>query len=195
MADFLSPVFPKKVSTALQKALGIKAMVAVPVQDNGGPNKGVILFISDKLQTEVGDRDYDLMSAMSNHMRVTIENVHLYQTVQEQLQELAFKSDQLSKANVQLVSLDKAKSEFISIASHQLRTPLTVIKGYCQLLLDDMPVEDRGRRKVEKIAKATQSAASLTQQLLAFSRRQVLLPEVISLNDVVGEMSVLFWIS
>jgi signal transduction histidine kinase len=45
-------------------------------------------------------------------------------------------NDELKNANIQLRSLDKLKSEFISLASHQLRSPLTVIKGYASTLND-----------------------------------------------------------
>lgn len=51
----------------------------------------------------------------------------------EDLQKL---SDSLAKANDRLEELDKQKSEFISIASHQLRTPLTAIRGYISLALE-----------------------------------------------------------
>ncbi|OGI34345.1 MAG: hypothetical protein A2259_05280 [Candidatus Moranbacteria bacterium RIFOXYA2_FULL_43_15] len=51
----------------------------------------------------------------------------------EQLQKV---SDSLARANDRLRELDNAKSEFISIASHQLRTPLTAIKGFVSLLLE-----------------------------------------------------------
>lgn len=51
----------------------------------------------------------------------------------EQIEELA---DKLKKANARLTQLDKLKSEFVSIASHQLRSPITAIRGYTSLLLD-----------------------------------------------------------
>ena len=54
----------------------------------------------------------------------------------ERKEELQVMSDKLSQANDQLRKLDNAKSEFISIASHQLRTLLTAIKGFISLLLE-----------------------------------------------------------
>jgi len=51
-------------------------------------------------------------------------------------EELQLMSEKLSQANDQLRKLDNAKSEFISIASHQLRTPLTAIKGFVSLILE-----------------------------------------------------------
>jgi len=54
----------------------------------------------------------------------------------EQKEKLQKLSNELKRANAELKRLDKAKSEFISIASHQLRTPLTAIKGYISLILE-----------------------------------------------------------
>ena len=59
-----------------------------------------------------------------------VKSVKLEVQRKEELQSL---SDQLAVANDKLRQLDKAKSEFISIASHQLRTPLTSIKGFGSL--------------------------------------------------------------
>ena len=54
----------------------------------------------------------------------------------KQRQELEDLTKRLEKANTRLKVLDKQKSEFVSIASHQLRSPLTAIRGYASLLID-----------------------------------------------------------
>ena len=65
---------------------------------------------------------------------------------------------------------------------------LTVINGYSQLLLDKLRQDDPLRASIEEIHRAGERAAGLTQQLLAFSRKQVLRPRVLDLNHVVNEM-------
>lgn len=54
----------------------------------------------------------------------------------EQKEQMTKLADSLQRANVRLKQLDKQKTEFLSIASHQLRTPLSIIKGYIELIQD-----------------------------------------------------------
>ena len=72
--------------------------------------------------------------------------------------------------------------------AHDFNNLLTAILGNTQLLLRDLPPGDAKRADVEEIRKASERAASLTRQLLAYSRRQMLQPEVLDLNGVVAEM-------
>jgi len=72
--------------------------------------------------------------------------------------------------------------------AHDFNNLLTVITGYSELLLSRMGPHDRGRVEAEEIQKAGNRAAALTRQLLAFSRRQVLQPEVLDLNRVLREL-------
>ncbi|MGA2721944.1 MAG: PAS domain S-box protein [Bryobacteraceae bacterium] len=71
--------------------------------------------------------------------------------------------------------------------AHDFNNHLTVINGYCAMLLDEMRPDDLLREPVGEILLAGNRAAALTQRLLAFSRKQVAEPRVISLNDVVAE--------
>ncbi len=72
--------------------------------------------------------------------------------------------------------------------AHDFNNLLMVIKGHTELLLVRLAGSESALRKVEQIDRAADRATSLTRQLLAFSRMQVLQPRVINLNDVVGEM-------
>jgi two-component system cell cycle sensor histidine kinase/response regulator CckA len=72
--------------------------------------------------------------------------------------------------------------------AHDFNNLLMVIKGHTELLLNALSPADQNARKIEQIDRAADRAASLTRQLLAFSRMQVLQPRAMNLNDIIGEM-------
>jgi signal transduction histidine kinase len=72
--------------------------------------------------------------------------------------------------------------------AHDFNNLLTAINGYSDLMLRRLGAGDPLRRNAEEIRKAGERAASLTRQLLAFSRKQVLQPLVLDLNGVVADM-------
>lgn len=84
--------------------------------------------------------DIEVIKIIVNELAVAVQNAKSYteiqrfnETLQEKVKEATAK---LRRANEDLKSLDKAKDEFISMASHQLRTPLTTAKGYVSMVLD-----------------------------------------------------------
>ena len=70
--------------------------------------------------------------------------------------------------------------------AHDFNNVLTAIYGYADLLLEDFDVNDRRRTDVEEIRRMAERAATLTRQLLAFSRQQMLQPQVLDLNTVIS---------
>jgi len=72
--------------------------------------------------------------------------------------------------------------------AHDFNNLLMVIKGHTELLRNAMPPTDPFSKKIEQIERAADRATSLTRQLLAFSRMQVLQPHVMNLNEVVEDM-------
>ncbi|MGH7569278.1 MAG: ATP-binding protein [Gemmatimonadales bacterium] len=69
--------------------------------------------------------------------------------------------------------------------AHDFNNLLTAIFGYADLMAEELPAEHPARPDLDEIRKAADRAASLTHQLLAFSRQQVLAPTVLNLNEVV----------
>jgi PAS domain S-box-containing protein len=72
--------------------------------------------------------------------------------------------------------------------AHDFNNLLTVIIGNCDFIVEDQGLSDQLRQDVERIKKTGERAANLTSQLLAFSRKQVLQPEILELNSVVSNM-------
>jgi len=72
--------------------------------------------------------------------------------------------------------------------AHDFNNLLTAIFGYTDLLTEELPEGSQARKDVAEIRKAGERAASLTRQLLAFSRQQVLQPIVLSVNALVADV-------
>ena len=87
-------------------------------------------------------------------------------------EELQLMSDKLAESNDKLRKLDNAKSEFISIASHQLRTPLTAIKGFISLLNEGTygNLDPKQAEVLKKVYISNERLIALVEDLLNISR-------------------------
>jgi hypothetical protein len=72
--------------------------------------------------------------------------------------------------------------------AHDFNNVLTAIFGYSDLLLDQFLPDDPRRSDVQEIRRAAERAAALTRQLLAFSRKQVMQPRLLNLNEVIASV-------
>jgi PAS domain S-box-containing protein len=72
--------------------------------------------------------------------------------------------------------------------AHDFNNLLTIINGYGQMALDDLPHEDSGRGNIEEILRAAGRAANLAHQILSFSRKQALQHRPVDLNHVIAGM-------
>ncbi len=72
--------------------------------------------------------------------------------------------------------------------AHDFRNQLTVVKGYCDLLLPTLEKDNKIRDSIEQIRTAAERAAATTSQLLAFSRKDFLKPAVVNVNALINDM-------
>jgi signal transduction histidine kinase len=108
------------------------------------------LFLGDHLTSNYNNRDIKVLNTISNELIIAIQNALAVQEIREfnvtLQQRIANATRELRASNAQLRHLDKAKDEFLSMASHQLRTPLTSVKGYISMIMDG----DVGRVSVDQ---------------------------------------------
>lgn len=104
---------------------------------------------------------------------------------------LGIKHDITDRVRLEAQLLQAQKMEAVGRlaggVAHDFNNLLTIITGYTQMLLSEIGEADRMRASIVQIAKAGERAASLTRQLLAFSRRQLLKPEIVNLNSILTD--------
>lgn len=100
---------------------------------------------------------------------VLIRNIKREIEQKNQIEKLA---GNLEKANAKLKQMDKLKSEFVSIASHQLRSPITAISGYASLISEGSygPVPEKMKEPVERIVQSARMMAVSIEDYLNVSR-------------------------
>ena len=111
-------------------------------------------------------------------------NDDLEQRVEQRTAELRSTEDQLLHAQKM-----EAVGRLAGGVAHDFNNMLSVIIGYANLMKDELPADSPQRADLEQIRAAGERAADLTRQLLAFSRKQVLQPVVLDLNEVVSQVS------
>ncbi len=106
---------------------------------------------------------------------VIIFGILLIQSVLKEIntREMAEKlAEDLEVANARLKELDQQKSEFVSIASHQLRSPLTAIRGYTSMILEGSfgEITPKAREAIERVTESSRHLVNLVEDLLNISR-------------------------
>jgi len=145
-----------------------------------------------------GDRyfkqELDILQSIADQTAVALENARLYENVVQRNMDNERLNLELSSANEKLALLDKAKSDFISIASHELRTPLTQIIGYNDIIGDmvesgSVPhsvgtemVESvrRAARRLEEIVDTMFDVSRLDTRTLELSKSPTSIPVVVA---------------
>lgn len=121
LTDFISPAVPEDIVEQIQKILKVKSVISVPIYSEQEVVGAIVFMLAEEPGT-FKQTDISMMKALANQSGIVSRNIELYKRLEE--------------SNKHLQQLDQAKSEFVSITSHQLRTPMTGIKGYLSMVLE-----------------------------------------------------------
>jgi PAS domain S-box-containing protein len=140
---------------------------------------GRIIGVVEAQSTELAAFKQEHATAMrmaANLTAVAIENVRLFEREQER------------EAQLRQSHKMEAVGQLAGGVAHDFNNIVAVIMLQSELLLTQPDQSENSRRRIEEIRRASHRAAALTQQLLAFSRKQVLQPKVLDLNAIVSDM-------
>ncbi len=158
----------------LLRQLGFAAEMVLPLVARGRPLGAMTLVLANGSR-RYGARDLSLAQELARRAAVAIDNARLYEEAQAAI---------------------RARDEFLSIAAHELRNPVTVLKGAADLLRRPAPDADKAAARQERllveIGKAADRLVELTDDLLDISRIQLgrlpLRPERVNLNAVLSDL-------
>jgi len=137
---------------------------------------GYLIMGQKKSGNPYNKQDLRIIEIITNELVIAIQNALRFEEIEKFNVTLQEKVDnataELKRTNDRLKELDETKDEFISMASHQLRTPLTSVKGYLSMVLegDVGDVPDQQRRMLDQAYVSSQRMVYLIADLLNVSR-------------------------
>ena len=137
---------------------------------------GLFLLSSKKSGDMFTNEDIKTLESIASQVAIAAENASLYGKMKSFSKTLQREVDRQTKtlreANIRLQQLDRAKSEFLFLASHQLRTPLTAIKGYISMILEGFwgKVNEKQKHILKNVYLSNERLINLVEDLLNVSR-------------------------
>ena len=122
VADVLYPALTREWVEDFQKQLGIKTSIVFPVTAKEKV-LGALIFSLNKERSLMKPEEWTILESFVGSVGIALDNALLFKSLKTTTKQLAF-------ANTRLKELDKLKDDFVSVASHELRTPMTAIKSY-----------------------------------------------------------------
>jgi PAS domain S-box-containing protein len=153
---------PRAKFAEITERHGYRSFLCVPLR-RGTDSIGTLEVVT-KEPRRFGADEQELMAAFADQAAVAIENARLFEEARSHLAAT-------EEANARLEELDRLRRQYLRNMSHEFRTPLTVIKGYVEYLLETGPPEGRAFRDVMKIlGESSDRVIDLVDTLIEVSR-------------------------
>ena len=127
---------------------GLRTVMAAPLQEREGSTIGVLL-LAEKANAEFTTDDQAVLTQFAQMASASLQNARLYREAQE---------------------ANRAKDDFLATLAHELRTPMTGILGWVQMLKADHSMDDDAGLAIQMIESSTRVQARLVEDLLDVSR-------------------------
>jgi signal transduction histidine kinase len=164
VSDVLYPAINREWVNDFQESLHIKTSIVYPIQAKDKV-LGSLIFSLSKDQKKITPYEWSILESFVGAVGIALDNALLFKSVTDV-------RDELKQANERLEQLDKLKDEFVSLASHELRTPMTAIKSYLWFFLTDNKdkVEAKELLYLQRAYESTNRLIELVNDMLNVSR-------------------------
>lgn len=126
---------------------------------------GAMIMASPRPTTDLSQEEFEAIELITSLVSLAFK-------IQDTQQSLTKVTQEMYKMNMQLHQLDKLKDDFVSVASHELRTPMTAIRSYSWMALNrsDIPLSDKLKRYLSRTLISTERLINLVNDMLNVSR-------------------------
>lgn len=190
VADRIAPaVLP------MLRQVGIFSFVAAPLRSQ----QRILGYLgADRGTTPCTEEDLELLMTIASHVAVAVDNARAYTelaTLTEHLERrVQERTHELQTVNERLQDHDQRRSKFVSVASHELRTPMTSIKGFIENMLDGLTgqLSERQTHYLQRVKHNVDRLTRIINQLLDWSRLDVgrvdIKPESLQIDEFIRDV-------
>ncbi|OGE64626.1 hypothetical protein A3J13_01565 [Candidatus Daviesbacteria bacterium RIFCSPLOWO2_02_FULL_36_8] len=192
---FVFDELPEGLPKEIMRKLNISLVLPLIVNDE----KVGVLFLGEKQSGDIySQKDIKVLEILVPELSVAIKHSKEYEEIKKfnitLREEVNKATGELKEANVKLQELDLLKDDFVSIASHELRTPMTAIRSYAWMALHkaDIPLSDKVEKYIIRVLLSTERLINLVNDMLNISRiesgRIEINPESVDLVSLVKDI-------
>lgn len=186
--DVLGPVVSRAEAQKIQSIMSTKTTLVYPIFLRHRP-LGVFIASTKKEHSKLSSYELEIIDNFANVMGLMLQNSKLYTS-------LKVTSGQLQIANEKLKQLDKLKDDFVSVASHELRTPMTAIRSYAWMALNrpDIELSEKMKKYLSRVLISTERLINLVNDMLNVSRieagRIEIRPQIFDIQTLIDDVVV-----